>query len=60
VEPKGDNVIPLRYCVAKVKRESGYRRPRENRPRGQPLVHTLAKELAVPANDFITEHAGSQ
>jgi hypothetical protein len=60
VEPKGDNVIPLRDCVAKMKRQRRYRRARENWPSGQPLVHTLTKELAVFANDFITEDAGSQ
>jgi hypothetical protein len=43
-----------------MKRQRRYRRARENWPSGQPLVHTLTKELAVFANDFITEDAGSQ
>jgi len=42
-----------------MKRESRYRRARQNRLRDQPLVHTLTQELAVLANDLITEHAGS-
>src|SRR6476661_10627647 len=42
-----------------MKRQSHYRRARQNRLTDQPLVHTLTQELAVLANDFITEHAGS-
>jgi hypothetical protein len=43
-----------------MKRQSRYRRARQNRPRDQPLVHALAQKLAVFAHDLITEHAGSQ
>ena len=42
-----------------MKRQSRYRRARQNRLRDQPLVYTLTQELAVLANDFITEHASS-
>jgi hypothetical protein len=41
-----------------MKRQSRYRRARQNRPRDQPLVHALAQKLAVFAHDLITEHAG--
>jgi len=42
-----------------MKRQSHYRRARQNRLGDQPLVHTLTQELTVLANDLITEHAGS-